>query len=300
MEKVIDLEDRIPSFRERRKRRTNFKFTLLTTIFVIVLLFLLYLQSSYSKVQKIVVEGHHLEQQQFYIDKSQIAVGESMWSFKINDVERQLEDFEWVKSVEVKRKLLNSVTIEIEEYKKVAYLSEDGTYYPTLENGYVFKNGANDLPIDAPVFMHFEDEGLRKRLLKELPKIDASILALISQINAVPTKNDPYAITLYMNDGYEIRGDIPTLAEKINYYPSIIAQIENGEQPSKGIIDIEVGTFFQSYDKEYGTDAMNSDDENLEPAKEDLPIEGEPLNEDTTSQQLEEQPEQLDTSSEGA
>lgn len=252
MEKVIDLEDRIPSFRERRKRRTNFKFIILTTVFVLVLFFLLYLQSSYSKVQKIVVEGAVLEQQQFYIDELQIATGQSMWSFAIKDVEEQLKQLEWVKSAEVKRKLLTTVTIDINEYKKVAFLSEGDMYYPMLENGHIYKELGEQMPIDAPVLIDFTDEALRKRLLKELPKIDESILTAISQINAHGSEKDPFAITLYMNDGYEIRADITTLAEKINYYPSIIAQIESAEQPTKGVIDIEVGTYYQSYENEYG------------------------------------------------
>jgi cell division protein FtsQ len=252
MEKVIDLEDRIPSFRERRKRRTNFKFILLTTIFVLVLLFLLYLQSSYSKVQTIVIEGNELETQQFYIDESQIAIGDSMWAFAVKDVEATLQELNLVNDVKVKRKLLTGVTITVTEYEKVAYLNEGLQYYPMLENGYIYKEGSLDTPIDAPVFMHFTDEGLRKRLLKELPKIDHSILALISQINAIPTDNDPYAITLFMNDGYEVRADITTLADKIQYYPSIIAQIEGKEQSAKGVIDIEVGTYYQSFENEYG------------------------------------------------
>ena len=252
MEKVIDLEDRIPSFREKRKRRTNFKFILLTTIFVLVLLFLLYLQSSYSKVQTIVIEGNELETQQYYIDESQIAIGDSMWGFAVKDVEATLQELNFVSDAKVKRKLLTDVTITIKEYEKVAYLNEGSQYYPMLENGYIYKEGSLDTPIDAPVFMHFTDEGLRKRLLKEMPKIDHSILALISQINAIPTDNDPYAITLFMNDGYEVRADITTLADKIQYYPSIIAQIEGKEQSAKGVIDIEVGTYYQSFENEYG------------------------------------------------
>lgn len=259
MEKVIDLEDRIPSFRERRKRRTNLKFIILTTLFVLILLFLLYLQSSYSKVKKIVVEGSVLEEQQFYIDESEILLGDSIWGFTIKDVEKKLTKLDWVQSVEVKRNLLTTVSITVKEYKKVAFFSEDDSYYPMLENGFIYKEIDKTIPIDAPVFVNFSDESLRKRLLKELTKIDGSILALISQINAVPTDSDPFTITLYMNDGYEIRADITTLAEKIKHYPSIIAQIESVDQPMKGIIDIEVGTYYQSYENEYGAMSITTD-----------------------------------------
>lgn len=52
MEKVIDIEDRIPTLKEKRRRRTNKKFSILLFLFVFTLLVLLYFQSSYSQVQK--------------------------------------------------------------------------------------------------------------------------------------------------------------------------------------------------------------------------------------------------------
>ena len=41
------------------------------------------------------------------------------------------------------------------------------------------------------------------------------------------------------------------LASKLNYYPSIIAQIENEEAFEKGIIDIEVGSYYRPFSDEY-------------------------------------------------
>ena len=110
MEKVIDLEDRIPTLRQRRKRRTNFKFIILTTIFALVLLFLLYLQSSYSKIQTITIEGDKIEQQDFYIEQAGFAIGDSIWSFKPHQVGEKIEELEWVREVEVKRHLLKNKT----------------------------------------------------------------------------------------------------------------------------------------------------------------------------------------------
>ena len=51
-----------------------------------------------------------------------------------------------------------------------------------------------------------------------------------------------------MNDGYEVRAVIQTLAEKLNYYPSIVAQIANLE---KGVIDLEVGSYYRPFNEEY-------------------------------------------------
>ena len=70
MDKIIDIEDRIPTLRERRKKRTNRKFTLLLVIFLVTLFGLLYFQSPYSHVQTIVVEGSNLTTSDQYIKQS--------------------------------------------------------------------------------------------------------------------------------------------------------------------------------------------------------------------------------------
>ncbi|WP_431029394.1 cell division protein FtsQ/DivIB [Lysinibacillus sp. LZ02] len=251
MEKVIDLEDRIPTFRQKRRKRTNFKFILLTTIFLFLLLLLLYFQSPYSEVKTIDISGHTLVDRTYYEELSEIKLGDSMWGIDGKEIEAKMEALDWVKKVSVQRKWLTTVVIEIEEWKKVAYLAKDNTFYPMLENGVLYEEANELLPIDAPIFLAFNDEDLRKRLLKELAKLKPEVLALISQINATSSASDPYAITLFMNDGYEVRADITSLASKLNYYPSIIAQIENEEQFEKGIIDIEVGSYYRPYTEEY-------------------------------------------------
>lgn len=249
--KVIDITERVPSLQQRRKKRSNFKFFALTMIFLGIIALLLYFQSSYSDIQKMELSGESIVEESFYIEQSGLVLGESLWSFKVGDVERALEQNEWVKDVNVKRKWLNTVQIQIEEWQKVAYIAKDGAFYPMLENGYILEQVSKLEPIDAPIFLQFEDEALRKRLLKELANLKPNILALISQINATPTKSDPYAVTLYMNDGYEVRAEITTLASKLNYYPSIIAQIEQSDQFEKGIIDIEVGSYYRPFTDEY-------------------------------------------------
>lgn len=253
MEKLIDITDRVPTRKRKRRIRTNIKFTVLITIFLICIFFLLYFQSSYSKVNEIKLSGNVLFSNEQYIELIDIEENQSMWSFKPEELEKSILQLKWIKSATVERDWLTTVSIKIEESPKVAYIAENSTFYPILENGYVFIEELSDLPIDAPVFLQFDDEELRKRLLKQLANLKPEVLALISQINAAPSSSDPYSIILYMNDGYEVRAEITTLASKLNYYPSIVAQIEQEEQFEKGIIDIEVGSYYRPYSGEYNS-----------------------------------------------
>lgn len=259
MEKIIDLEDRIPTFRERRRKRTNIKFIVLITFFSIVLIVLLYFQSPYSDVKKITVQGAELVESSVYEKKAGIKKGDSMWGFQVAQIEKSIQSFDWVKDVQVKKKWLTTVEIKVMEWPKVAYLSKDGKLYPMLENGLIFEQEDEATPINAPIFIGFDSERLRTKLLKELAQLNPEVLALISQINATPSKANPYAITLLMNDGYEVRGDLTSLASKLNYYPSIVAQIEKQEQFEKGVIDIEVGSYYRAYSEEYQLQQKDED-----------------------------------------
>lgn len=250
MDKVIDIEERIPTLKKKRRRRTNIKFAVIISLFLGTLFLLLYFQSPYSNIQKITVHGAELATEEYYLNKSGLQVGDSLWGFKASKVEQKLKE-DWVKEVKVKRKLLTAVEIQVKEYRRVAYIFEDHQFHPILENGVVYKASDEVPTIDAPIFLNFEDEKLRKMVLKELAELDDEVLALISQINLTATETDPYAITLFMNDGYEVRAEITSLSEKLKYYPAIIAQIENTAENEKGIIDIEVGSYFKPYSEEY-------------------------------------------------
>lgn len=248
MEKVIDIEDRIPTLKKRRKKRTNRKFIVLILLFFIVLAVLLYFQSPYSNINKITVNGAKLVDNEYYVETSTLALGKSMWGFKIEDVENLLLKDKWVKEAHVKRNWLRGVTIDVKEWKKVAYLAGDGTYYPLLENGERFEQKGNDTPIDAPVFIGITGEKTIKKLVAQLAQLKPEVLALISQVNTNSNDTNPNAVKLYMNDGYEVRAIIQTLADKLNYYPSIVAQIANLE---KGVIDLEVGSYYRPFNEEY-------------------------------------------------
>lgn len=261
MEKVIDITERVPTMKKRRKRRSNLKFIMLITIFLAIISVLLYFQLPYSNIKKINVSGANLRDETFYLEQSTLQVEDSLWGFKTADIEAKMTGNEWVKSATVKRKFLNDVEIHIVEWKKVAYILKDNEFFPMLENGVIFNDTGEIVPIDAPIFLKFDDEALRKKLLKQLAQLEPAVLSQISQINANTTESDPYAITLFMNDGYEVRADINTLAEKLNYYPSIIAQIENTGDYEKGIIDIEVGSYYSPYSEEYSLVKQNADSE---------------------------------------
>ncbi len=244
MEKVIDIEDRIPTLKEKRRRRTNKKFSILLLLFTLTLAVVLYFQSSYSQVQKIEIEGAALVPMEEYLEQLTIQVGDSMWSFKEKQLEELLERNGWVKKAKVTRDWFTTVAIKVEEYQKVGYIEYGDSFELVLENGKQIKPYEEVLPIDGPLLKGFEEENIRFRLMKELKKLQSEILNSISQIHYTPKENDRFSIRVFMNDGNEVQAILPSFAEKMQYYPSIISQLE---PELKGVIDMEVGSFFQPY-----------------------------------------------------
>ncbi len=249
MDKVIDIEERIPSMREKRRRKTNKKFLFIMAVFVTALLAVLYFQSELSRIEKIKVNGANLYESKFYLKQSGVSEGISMWGFKASNSKALLESIDGVREATVSRNWLRTVTITVKEWQTVAYIEDEGQYNLLLENGQLFPAGLLLPEAKAPVLNQFNEPKIRKRMTKQLLKMDKNIYQSISEIIYKGTEEDTESLTVYMDDGNEVRGIISTFAEQMDYYPDIAAQLTGYE---KGVIDLEVGAYFVPFSREYG------------------------------------------------
>jgi cell division protein FtsQ len=249
MDKVIDIEERIPSMRDKRRRKANKKFLFMLTVFIVALLVILYVQSPFSKVEVIAVSGAALHDQEFYKEQSGLEKDKSLWSFSTGEVEKLIGKIEGVHNVSVSRKWFRDVEIAITEWKTIAYIEDGGQYSLLLESGETFPNTLLLPEAESPVLNNFKTTKLRKRMTTQLLKMDQDVFHSISEIIFEGDEKDTDSITVYMDDGFEVRAFISTFAEKMSYYSDITAQLDSYE---KGVIDMEVGTFFTPFSKKYG------------------------------------------------
>ncbi|MGJ9381321.1 cell division protein FtsQ/DivIB [Salipaludibacillus sp. CF4.18] len=247
--KVVEIEERIPKLKARRKQRTNRRLILYVSIFFLLMLFIIYFQSSYSHVQQVKVKGNDYANSEWVIEQSGLLDGVSMWNLNEEEVSKKITSHEAVSSIELSREFLNSIIIDVQEYAHIAYVQEENTFFPVLETGEQYsKDPAQDVvPYDAPVLRNFETEELRVQMASQLSKTPKGIFERISEITLEPTENDPTRITLLMNDGFTVSSTIRDFSVRITPYPAVVDQLD---PEIDGIVHMRMNPYFESFEVE--------------------------------------------------
>lgn len=249
MEKLIDIEERIPSLRRKRKRRMTLTFSILLFLFFLALFLILYLQSSWSKVQSIVVDGTVIVSSEDILARSGLSEGDSMWGFRTGEIVEKVQAHPAISEVSVTRSDFTTVRIEVDEYEVVGFRSNNEKQL-VLANGEVVESSVAG-SLYGPALIDFQNDKAENRLITELAKLEVTERALLSEVMSTPSTADPYLVTIYMNDGNTVIASAVQLAENIGHYPAILQQIPDDQ---KGIVDMEVGIFFKSYDATYSSE----------------------------------------------
>jgi cell division protein FtsQ len=246
--KIVALEDRIPKLKEQRRRKANRRLVLLLLLFFIMIIVVAYSQSPLSHVKKIIIKGNDVYSNIELTRQSEITSNTNIWEVRKDDIATKLQRFSEIKKVDVKIHWPNTIIIQVKEHKRIAYLNQNNNYFPVMENGKILKNRqARKIPVNSPILFKFKEGVVLNEMVKELENLPSEILNSISEIHYSPKKTDQYHISLFMNDGFEVSATLRSFSEKMAYYPSIISQLDPGK---KGIIDLEVGSYFKAFETE--------------------------------------------------
>lgn len=237
-----------PKKPKKPKKPFQFKRVHIYIAIIILLVLLLgvllwYVFSSASDVKEISFEGNSLVTETELEERIGFSTGDKMFSISAGKAEDNVELLPVIEEVSVERDWPNNVTVNVNEYKAIAYINSEDFYFPVLENSRI-QRGYPSAPRNAPIIYNFEGEEF-DALVTALNEIEVDILESISEIYFRPTDNSMRRIHVFMNDGQEIVADYETFSDKMNYYIGIRQEI--GEETG-GIIDMEVGTSYLPYD----------------------------------------------------
>ncbi|QCJ41974.1 cell division protein FtsQ/DivIB [Bacillus sp. S3] len=246
--KIVALEDRIPKLKEQRRRKANRRLVLLLILFFSMIVVIAYSQSPLSHVKHITVIGNDVYTDAELIKISGITTDTNIWNVKKSDISSKLQDLSEIKQAKLQVKWPNTIEIQVKEHKRVAYLKQDTDYLPVMENGKILNDRNTEIiPINSPILFKFKEGKVLDQMIKELEILPSEILNSISEIHYSPKKTDRYHISLFMNDGFEVSATLRSFSEKMVHYPSIISQLDPHK---KGIIDLEVGSYFKAFEPE--------------------------------------------------
>lgn len=245
-EKVITLEDRIPKLKEQRRQKANRRSVIYISIFFFLVLVMVYLFSPLGHLGKITVSGNHFVDKKTILSASGLSKKSSFWDVHPDAVKHKIKkNVKEIKTVTLKKHFPNAVSIHVTEYGRVAYLKKNGHYYPILQNGLLLTAlKRKDIPVNAPILVNWPKGKHLANMAAQLKKLPGPIARLISGIYYTPTADFPGAVTLYMNDGNEVRALIRNFSSKLKEYPQIVSKIDS---KTKGIIHMRVATYFSKY-----------------------------------------------------
>lgn len=235
---------------KKKKQKKKFKFKrihmyigLVVLLILILATLLWYVFSDASDVKEITFEGNSLVTEAELEERIGFSTGDKMFSISMNGAEDNIELLPVIEEVSVERNWPNGVTVNVNEFKAIAYINSEDLYFPVLENSRI-QRGYPSVPRNAPLIYNFEGEEF-DALVSALNEIEVDILESMSEIYFRPTENSMRRIHVFMNDGQEIVADYETFSDKMNYYIGIRQEI--GDETG-GIIDMEVGTSYLPYD----------------------------------------------------
>ncbi len=254
--KVVSLEDRVPQLKKKRRKKANRRLIIFLCLFFLLVLAIIYFQSPLSHVKFIHITGNQVYPDAEIISKSGITKGINIWNIDKQTAEKKIEQLPEVRNAKISVRFPNTVHIHVDEWSRIAYLLKDDRFIPLLENGEILAAERERSSMNAPVLVGFSAKETIYKMAEELAKLPEEVYNSISEIHYAPKETDKYHVHLYMNNGFEVSASLGSFAEKMAYYPSMISHLD---PEVKGLIDIEVGGFFQAFDE--GMQEMSDNDE---------------------------------------
>jgi len=234
------LAEQLPQLNAWRHKQLRRNLLLILTPLIVLLGFFGYMVSPLAKVGLVNVTGVSALPEQTIIDASKLSSKDYVLKllFDKHPVVKRVEQVAGVKTAKVSISGMNTVTLHISEYAPVGYVYKNGLYYLVLSSNEVVKQGIKNPSDNYPVLTGFTTQ--------ELPRISTALRAIpkavrqdIAEVKATRGGANPYQVRLNMGDGNQVIADSRTLAKKMHYYPSMVADLKQ-----TGTLDLEVGAFF--------------------------------------------------------
>ena len=216
------------------KRRLNKKalLVILLTLYLIIMAFYYCLT---LPIKNIVINGNNMVSEGEIIAAAGIKEYPPIFQTSTKKIIKNVEALNFIDSVEVKKSLTGTITIDVEEAKVL--------FYNVLNSSVALANGeevAMDNPsiMGLPTLVNYVPSDIYKEFVEKMGEISPDIIALISEIEYSPdVKNDitinDSRFILRMNDGNHIYIDLVNF-DNLEKYKLIYSSLEE-----KGVLHLD-------------------------------------------------------------
>ena len=189
-------------------------------------------------IKNIVIKNTSYLNDDYIIELADIKDYPSFLLTRSSKIKKDISESKYIDSVKVIKKYGFKLIIEVEE--------NDCLFFDLNKNKYVLENneviGNDDLYTNfrVPRLLNYVPDTKYESFIKNMSKIDKSVLAKISDIEYKPNEYDKDRFLLYMDDGNMVYLTL-TKFKAINHYIEVLAQLEN----HKGVLYLDNGNHFK-------------------------------------------------------
>ena len=217
----------------KKKKRKLKKKKLIKFVIVVVLILLGISFLTDVRINNVVVKGNILYTDYEIIEKAKIDnYPSSLKNLSLNIKKRLLKDV-YIKNVNVYKKGLKKVVIEVKENLPLFY------YLPTKKTILTDKSEVED-NFPVPTVINYVPDKIYELLLNEISSINYDIVKRISEIKYDPNEVDDERFLLTMNDGNYVYLTLERF-DKVDKYLEIIKSFDN----KKGVLYLDSGEYFE-------------------------------------------------------
>ncbi|MDF7636721.1 cell division protein FtsQ/DivIB [Leuconostocaceae bacterium ESL0958] len=216
----------------------------LPTFFLLLALFLFGYWRPYEKITHLTIDSGNVPTERMEADLG-LHQGDYRWRAfgQTAFLAKRLKDKnDHLSQVTVR---LRGKTLEVQAAEKVntGFIQKKGQWYQLDSAG---NQSRVDQPAgQGPVYSNFTSQSRIRAVARAVNVMDRAIRGDIGEIRFAPNKTNPDRLILTMNDGHTVYASQATLASKMAYYSTIVAQLN---QP--GVVDLQFGSYAYPYGAE--------------------------------------------------
>lgn len=243
--KIVDITKKLNQNKKKPKRKLGTFFFRGLIFLIIIVIF--YAVSSLSRLSVVYFEGLEVVSRSALIELGEISENPWFITLNLNRIRERLEIHPLIEQASVRRKGVNSLTINVTEVQIVGCVDVEGELRYILATGETLREchkvavscsdviirGLSELDLEGNILSLF---------VNSLMEVEEVIISLIQEINYEPKHGDINRFSIFMKDGNTVKVNSYTMVEKLKLYPALALQSDE-----IGTFHLDVGVFFEPY-----------------------------------------------------